>query len=439
MITAIIFIIIFIVGCFAALFIDAYYGICLYLFEYFLNPPGRWWGSHLPHLRYAFTIGMTILISFVIRRHKYSENKVFDAPQTKWLLLFGVIIVLTMNIAVDQIEHMNFMTIFIKYIVLYILMIKIIDTPDKFQKMIGAFLLGQFYLGWIIYEAGRTSGGRVENMGTADAKNANGLAAVLVVAVPFLIHYLIIGKKWQKICTFFGVVFVLNALILINSRGAFLAVLMSMGYYVLLAIKSPSFPKFNKLRLLAGIAAGVLFFLFLADTVFWERMATITNTPENVEVYSGRERIDYWFKTFDMLEDHPWGLGAMGYEKVSPQYIDAEMLSRITQTRAVHSTYFQALSEYGYHGFIVFIAFILSNLRYIWRVKKKLIQEKYYEPYYMAIAIEAAFIAHLIAAIFINRLYSEVLYWSSAFIAIYGNIYLKKSEPSETVEISGPS
>lgn len=441
MLTALVFIAIFIAGCLAALFIDAYFGICLYIFEYFLHPPGRWWGENLPDLRYAFLIGMTILISFVIRRHRYSENKIFDVPQTKWLLLFGIIVVLTMSSAVNKIEHMYYMTIFIKYIVLYILMIKIIDTPDKFQKMIGAFLLGQFYLGWIIYEVGRTAGGRVEGMGTADAKNANGLAAVLVVAVPFLIHYLIVGKKWQKVCTFIGTVFVFNALILVNSRGAFVAVLVSMTYYALVSIKAASFPKFNKLKLFGGIAAGVIFFMYLADPIFWERMSTITKPPEDVEVYSGRERLDYWLKTFDMLKNHPLGLGAMGYEKVSPEYFPPDVLSPYTNTRAVHSTYFQVLSEYGYHGFAVFIAFILSNLRYMRRVKKTLIQNKYYEPYYIAIAIETAFIAHLIAAIFINRLYSEVLYWSSAFIAIYGNIYLKKIKSSENdhLDIAGPS
>lgn len=431
MFTALVFIVIFITGCLAALFIDAYLGICLYVFEYFLHPPGRWWGENLPDLRYAFSIGVIIIISFVIRRHRYSANKIFDVPQTKWLLLFGIIIVLTMNIAVDQIEHMYFMTIFIKYLVLYILMIKIIDTPDKFQKLIGAFLLGQFYLGWIIYEVGRTAGGRVEGMGTADAKNANGLSAVLVVAVPFLIHYLITGKKWQKICTFIGVIFILNALILINSRGAFLAVLVSMTYYTLLSIKAPSFPKFNKLRLFGGIIAGVMFFLYLADPIFWDRMSTITSPPEDAEVYSGRERLNYWFTTFDMLADYPYGLGAMGYEKVSPEYLPPEVLSSLTQTRAVHSTYFQVLAEYGYHGLFVFIAFLLSNFRHIWRVKKTLIKKQYYEPYYLAIAIEAGFIAHLIAAIFINRLYSEVLYWSSAFIAIYGNIYLNRLNSHE--------
>lgn len=434
MLSAIIFILLFIAGCAAAFLIDASYGIMLYVFEYFLNPPGRWWGQNLPDLRYAFSIGIITMISFLMRHKRYSESRIFDVPQSKWLILLGLVIVLTWPIAVDQIEHQNFMIIFIKYVALYFIIVKVIDTPQKFERIMGVFLLGQFYLGWIIYDVGRTAEGRVERMGTADAKDANGLSAVLVVAVPLLIHYLITGKKWQKLCSLPAIAFVLNGLILINSRGAFLAVLISMSYYLLLTLKAPSFPKFNKRQLFVGIAAGFLLFVYLADEIFWERMSTITEEAEETERYTGRERVDFWFKTFDMLRDYPLGVGAMGYEKLSPQYLPRAALSPVTKTRAVHSTYFEVLSEYGYHGLIIFMAFLMSNIRYMRRLKKALIQKKLYEPYYLAIAIETGFIAHLIAAVFINRLYAEVLYWSSAFIATYGYIYLRKLNQPEYAE-----
>lgn len=430
-VTVIAFLLIFFGGCTAALFIDTSYGILLYIFEYFLHPPGRWWSQNLPNLRYAFSIGIIIVISFLIQRKRYLGNRIFDVPQSKWLILFGIIIVLTWPIAVDQKEHEDFMVLFIKYILLFILIIKTIDTPQKFEKLIGVFLLGQFYLGWIVHDIGRTVEGRVEEMGTADARDANGLAAVMVVAVPYLIHYLIRGKKWQKLCSLPVIAFVLNALILINSRGAFLGILVSMSYYLLLVLKAPSYPKFNKAQVLVGITVGFLLFMYLADSIFWERMSTIIEQSEVTNRYTGRERIDFWFKTFDMLKDHPFGVGAMGYEKLSPQYLPPESLSSKTHTRAVHSIYFETMASYGYHGFLVFIVFLMSNFRYIWKLKRSLIQSNLYEPYHMVIAIEAAFVGHLISSVFVNRLYSEVLYWSSAFIASYGNIYFKRLNRSK--------
>ena len=59
----------------------------------------------------------------------------------------------------------------------------------------GAFLIGQFYLGWVAYEVGRSATGRLENLGGADSRDANGTAAVMIVAIPLLINYLIVGKK----------------------------------------------------------------------------------------------------------------------------------------------------------------------------------------------------------------------------------------------------
>lgn len=432
--TALVYLLIFITGCWSIFFIDASYGVLLYVLNYFFHPPGRSWGRSLPDLRYAFSIAALTVASFLMRHKRYSENRILAIPQFKWLVLLGIIMIATFPVAVDHTEHEKFLIVFIKYVFLYYIMVKTIDTPTKFNKLMGIFLAGQFYLGWIIYEGGRTSDGRVERMGTADAKNANGLAAVLVVATPFLIHYLITGKKWQKVCSLVALVFILNAVILINSRGAFLAVLISVLYYFFLTLKAPSFPKFNKSKIFAAVIVGFALFLYLADPVFWDRMSTITSPSESEEVYSGRERMDYWMKSFEVLKDHPFGVGAMGFEAVSPIYLP-DSLSSSSGTRAVHSTYFQALSEYGYHGFLIFMIFLVSNIRYLWRTKRFLLQKKAYDAYYLSIAIEAGFIAHLIAAAFINRLYSEILYWSSAFIACYGNIYLNRMEFSGKDEV----
>ncbi len=428
--TAIVFIIIFIAGCFVTLFVDASYGLMFYLFEYFMTPSKSWWGKSLPNLRYSFTMGLIILISFAITSKKYSENRIFTAPQCKWLILFGTIIVLTWPVAVDNYQQQFFTTIFLKYIVLYILILKMIDTSQKFEKLIGVFLLGQIYLGWIMYQVGRTSDGRIEKMGTADASEANVVGAILVVAIPLFLHYIIIGKKWQKVLSLAGAAIVLNGLILINSRGSFIAIIASLAYYLFSVYKIPSFPKFRKMQIAAGILAGALLFFYLADPIFWDRMSTIAE-EEDTEVYTGRERVDYWFKTFTILKDYPLGVGAMGYEKLSPLYLPREVLSPITKTRAVHSTFFEAMASFGYHGFAVFIIFLISNFRYSWKLKRSLIRKNMLEPCFMASAVEAAFIAHLVAAIFVNRLYSETLYWCSAFIAVYGNIYFRKLQAAE--------
>jgi O-antigen ligase len=430
-ISSLLFIVIFIVGCAATLLSDAVYGVYLYVFEYFLNPPGRWWGNYLPQIRYAFIIGVITIIAYLIRSRKYSANRIFDAPQTKWLMLFVIVMVCTLPIAVNTYDHKRFMIIFIKYFLLYLIILKTIDTPQKFDKLMGAFLMGQFYLGLLAYEVGRSATGRLEELGGADSRDANGTAAVMIVAIPILINYLIIGKTWQKIFALPILVFTLNAVILINSRGAFIGLIIAMVYYFFFSLKSPAFPKFNKGKVLLVVSVGIAIFVYLADPIFIDRMSTIANS-EHAEFtgYTGRERIDFWFKTFDMLKDYPLGSGVWGYDNLSPAYLPPEALSA-NGMRGVHSLYFQVLAEYGFHGFIIFAAFLLANFKFLWKLKSSLRRKEYYEPYYMVIALEASFLAILVAGIFISTLYMEINYWMAAFFATYGSMYFKKMQQDQ--------
>ena len=377
-ITAIVFLLLFFAGSLAAIFINPAYGIYLYVFVYFLDPPGRWWWGDLPQWRFALIIGIITLVGYLIHHDKYSENKIFNVPQTKWLVLIGILMVLTWPIAVSEFYHKMFLIIFLKYLVLYLLILKTIDTPQKFERMIWVFLFGQFYFGWMAYTTGRTDKGRTEHIGGSDSGDANVTAAVMVVAVPILINYLVRGKKWEKICAFSILVFVLNALVLINSRGSLIAIIVSIGYYLYLSLSTPSFLQAKKLQISLVITGCVLVFIYLGDTIFWERMSTIVNTTatssSHVGFDTGRSRISFWFKTFDMVNDHPLGLGAQGFAVMSPQYLPPEHLSPGTNTRAAHSMYFQALAEYGYHGLFLFMAFLYSNFRYTRKIRISLIK-----------------------------------------------------------------
>jgi hypothetical protein len=418
------FMLIYGLGVLSAFFLDPAYGVYTYMFVYFLYSKNRYWSSDVPALQYSLIISLVLAASYMVRYKTYSKNKIFDAPQTKWLLLFGIIMLLTWPIAVDHAERTKWMVLYWKYILLYIIIVKTIDSPWKFEGLIGSFLMGAFYWGYLCKFIGRDSEGRVENVGGSDGNDANTTAAVIVAAVPFLMYYLLRGKMWQKLLALFALAFVLNALILINSRGAFLALVISTSYYLFLFMRTKTVTKFMKaaIMLIAAFVFGL--FILLSDDVFWDRMGTLeTSIDASVSQEGHVERTYYWFKTFDVLQDYPLGVGPRGYEWLSSQYIPKAFLSRTTNTRAVHSTYFEVLSEYGVHGLFLFIGIIVATFRYSGRLKKALLKEGRYEPYFMAISLESALLAFLVAAGFIDRLYAEVFYWLIGFIAVFGNCY----------------
>ncbi len=327
--------------------------------------------------------------------------------------------VATWPIAVDKYLHEKFLTIFVKYLLFIFLISKIVITKKQFEYLIGAFLLGQFYISWVAHSMGRTGQARLENLAGSDTQDANSAAALVATAIPILINYLIIGKKWQKCCSLIIMVFVFNALVLINSRGAFLGLVVASLYYFGFSLLSPAFATFKKYKIIIVLAVGIAGFFYMADQLFWERMATVINPAE--EGYTGRERTFFWLTTFDMVRDHPFGAGAFGYQALSPLYLPLESLSS-TQTRAVHSMYFQVLAEYGYHGFAIFMVFLFSVFKFSRRIKKDLIRAGSHELYYTSIALEASFLVLIISGVFISILYVEALYWLAAFIGCYNNI-----------------
>jgi len=51
--TIVLFVLGYIIGLFAALVVDGVFAIYVYQIEYLVNPRSKWWGSHLPDLRYV--------------------------------------------------------------------------------------------------------------------------------------------------------------------------------------------------------------------------------------------------------------------------------------------------------------------------------------------------------------------------------------------------
>ena len=420
------FILTYVGGLAAAIFYDGCWGIYLYQIEYFLNPPIRWWYGSLPELRYSFIIAICILISFAFRSNKYKENRIFEVPQTKWLLTMSIMMVVISFYAVWPEMHDRTLKTHIKLLFFLALSYKIINTPEKLERMLWVFLLGNFYLGWVAHGSGRTGGGRLENIGPSDTGgDANATAAILITAVPILLFYIMKGKRWQKVLSLLFLAYIIDGIVLINSRGAFVGLVVGCFYFMAFHLFfNKEEPIKERMKILGIILAGICLFLYLTDAVFWERMMTITGDVGAAE--SNKSRTFFWIKTFDLVKQHPFGLGTWGYQYLSPQFLPEEMLSM--GRRAVHSTYFQVLAELGYVGVPVFAGLIFSNFRCMRKTKRHLLEKGDLYLYSQAIAVESGFIGFLTASIFINRLHAEILYWFMLFIACFVNIYMIKNK-----------
>lgn len=412
-VSGLIFLVIFLSLGVLAMSKDPVYGLGNYILLYFFS--GQWWWQDLPHLPFSKIAILFTLVGFFATKRSLNISTL-DFPPTKWIFSLALLALLMLPFAVSTYYHKFYLVILWKNILVFWLIIKIVDKPEKLKKLSYFFLAGAFYLSFTAWQMGRTSGGRLEGIGVADGGDANLCAAALVVAVPIALSLLFNAKMKEKMFLGVSLVFILNALILYNSRGAFLALVAAGIVLVFNFLRVGLTGGGIKIKLVVAAGLAVCAFFYLADQTFWDRMRTLEDT--SAEGSGARTLI--WKSSADFIQDYPFGTGAEGFTLLSPQYIPSEMVEQKTGTRAMHNTYLQALTDYGVFGFLIFIFMLGSVFRYVARAKKQ-IKAKAESFMPTLLGLEAGLVAHLVAAIFINRLYSEVLYWLPAMIAVAGN------------------
>lgn len=343
--------------------------------------------------------------------------------QFKWQLLVFITFAITTFYAIDFEWHYKFLIEFVKLNLIIFCFYFIVLKYSELKNMIWAYLFGCAYIGYEAYLVGRNSQGRVEGIGTADSPDGNDTAALLAPASGMIFYFLWRGNRYEKIAAVVFGVLIVNGLILINSRGAFLGFIGTGVLYVFSILFTKGSKNTKRASAIAFIIISLAGAVYLTDDSFWNRFDTIKNESERGS--EGGGRVEFWLLTFDMIKDRPWGLGAYGYQILSPLYLDASKLAGGgINMRAVHSTWFQALSEIGWLGFFFFIMMIRSIIRNFNQVIVKLNQQLLEDEAFFVRAIKYGFIGYLISITFIDRFRSELLYWFLLFSAIAYKLFI---------------
>jgi O-antigen ligase len=133
----------------------------------------------------------------------------------------------------------------------------------------------------------------------------------------------------------------------------------------------------------------------------------------------------FWLVAFRQSFEYPFGIGAYGFEILSPGYIPESYLqNNRSGLKAVHSIWFQVLSETGWPGFIAFIGLIVSSLSLLKKLKKEFTLNGDYKNYHLAQAMLASLLGYLAAASFINQFRVHVLYFLILFACCLYSIHV---------------
>ena len=197
--------------------------------------------------------------------------------------MVGVLLinVATLPIALDQAMHQRVLLELSKLCVVIALAYRILDSSARLRQSLWAYLVGATYLGWEAYSVGRNSSGRVEGIGPVDSPDANGVAAAMVPAVPIILCLLSTGSWRARVGAAVCGIWIVNGLVLINSRGSFVAGTVSSASGTRVPVRIEHAERFaQRLSAALVVVAGLGGVLWLADDSFWDRMNTLNEVED---------------------------------------------------------------------------------------------------------------------------------------------------------------
>lgn len=433
MISVLLFYVSNILGYSLAIFRLPIFAFVLYQAIYFFHPEKRWWGVSIPDISYSFFAVLLMLVLFIANFKRCNRNKVFETPQFKWMYAVLFIYSITYFYAVNPESHATALNYFFKLIVIMTIAYKFCDTDQKLNYALYGYIFGAWYVSFYIWQVGRNSGHRVENVGTVDAPDANGLAAAITPALVLCLYYFWThNKKTVKLIFILAGIFIANAIVLINSRGAFLGAAVGVGFFMYYMYTSSFQRKHQKKMAIFLTIFGLAGAGYLADDSFKERILSIVGQSEvDTTKESGSTRTVFWQAAWDMAEDYPLGNGYRGFNYYAPFYIPENVNTGAGRNRSVHSTWFETLSEIGYLGLFAFCMMLYSSHKTLNKCKIKLKETKHINEYFKVISLQAALLSFVVAMTFLNRMRAEILYWCILYSACAYNIYVLKSSPKK--------
>lgn len=192
----------------------------------------------------------------------------------------------------------------------------------------------------------------------------------------FVIPYFLINiRKENKQANWLNVAvlsFLFLAVITSYSRGAWISLLGALGFYLLLKLRV----KFSSLLIVVG--AGFILLTLNFNTIYdglrknevkyaddvSQHLTSVTNLQNDA---SNLERINRWVCAYRMFESKPiFGYGPGTYQFFYDLYQTPEYMTRISTHKGdkgnAHSEFFNALSEQGLIGSVIYLLIMIYSL-----------------------------------------------------------------------------
>lgn len=406
--TAVLFLLLFTGGLIAALAKHPIYGLFSYMLAFYFAPETAWWGYQVPDLRWSLTSGIVTLVAVLIHKDKSPRPAWYQVPGIGFMMLFVAWLWIQLPWVLSPQQHIFLATLFTKYLLIFAVVYYSLTDVKTVRMFALAQVMGAFIWGFTAYQD--PGAGRLENIGTGDVAGS-AFASMQMSTALMLAGFLFMSLPGLGRWIAFGAIpFILNAIILMETRGAFVGLVAS----VLPALYfSP-----GKLRKVAfvhvALAIGLL--SFLAQDYFWERMSTIV-APKNEQMEaSAASRFDIAAANLRMSSDYPFGVGHRGNEVLSPKYMSESLLTDKagSRVRSAHNTELAILVDHGWIGLVLIALFHFRLFRTLLRLRKIPKDALPQDLRALTAALACSVVLYWANSQFANFTKAEVLIWIAA-------------------------
>jgi hypothetical protein len=427
--TALVVFVVWVLGLVLAFAFEPIFALLSYLWIFYNDPHTSWWGSDLPPLRYSLFAAVAALIA-ATRLPVRGDAKWASSGAAKLLIAFTIWMWLQTFWAINVTTHLDGVILCTKYLILSYVLYRLTGSEKGVNLFLMAHVAGCFLLGLRAYSMNVT--GRLETIGAPGVDDSNLLAAHLVTGLT-IAGFLFIGTRgYRRWIAFATLPFILNAIVLTQSRGGFLAMVGAglSGWYLA--------PKVHRRFVAVSGVLAVVLLLMLSNEGFWARVSTIIGSNSD----TGEEtRLQILRPQVQMFLDFPFGAGHRGNALLSSKYMPPDLLSD-AGIRSAHNTFMAALVYEGFPGAILLVGIYGWGFFTLRRLKR---MDRFGLPVHLGVyrgAIGAALTACFVAGLFLNMLTSEVQIWLMS--VLYSLVVLcedamKERDPGSSAAMSGHS
>jgi probable O-glycosylation ligase (exosortase A-associated) len=354
------------------------------------------WGA-LGSLRLSMLLGLVLVVPSMLRLQFPNVTH----PLSIGALLFVGVSLVAQQGAVDAAAGWNAIDLLSTMVLVALFGVSLTTTRERALAQIGvigaSLGLHAAYSGFAV----ATRGGQLLS-GLGGVLGDNNSYALAMVRVIYLIVAMVQNttRSWVRIAYAVALPFCLVGVVATFSRGAFVALAVSLTAFVFLQRR-----RLLGVVALAGIATvGAL----LVPEGYEDRIGTVGNFEEE---RSAQGRVHFWQVAIEMVKDRPFGVGLGNYEWAYDQYDFSG--GDFGYGRAVHSIHFQALAETGYLGFAIFEWLLFYSLWVAFKVRSRakrdeLPAEMRHFLFTSANALIASMIAFIVGGSFLSQALNDL-------------------------------